>query len=497
MAVKHYADLNLTGHVLSDFLLTSSTALKAAGKLRYSGGKYYGYTTEETAFLTKLDEDSLSVLSASELTTARKLWGNSFNGSADVNGDITLGSGKKIYFGDTGRFIGVDADGNLYTDSGFYSTSFISARGKDDSGSSGGGADLEAVWNSLTGTVAPYATSVINVAHIPTLAQSKITGLESALSAINESISAINALIPTEASSTNQLADKAFVNSSISTATATFRGTVTSLADLKALTGDLNDYAFYSHDDAAGNTVYSRYKYDPTYTSTETGHWKFEYDLNNSSFTAAQWSAINSGITDTLVNKLNGIEAGAQANVLEIVMANGVDLEPDSNRAVDITFGTGASNGTVKFCGTDYSVKGLAALAYKSSLAFSELTGRPTTLSGYGITDGVNALAWGGEGNAVTAASVSGHTLTLTKGATFATTSDISGAVFVDTKTVTTGTSYSNSVTGTIVGVTTRYKDAECICEVTYSNANKRYTVTWGFTADSTYPMTINVFYKK
>ena len=47
---------------------------------------------------------------------------------------------------------------------------------------------------------------------------------------------------------------------------------------------------------------------------------------------------------------------------------------------------------------------------------FSEVGNRPSTLSGYGIADGVNAVSVTGSGNAVSAASVSGHTLTLTKG---------------------------------------------------------------------------------
>lgn len=44
---------------------------------------------------------------------------------------------------------------------------------------------------------------------------------------------------------------------------------------------------------------------------------------------------------------------------------------------------------------------------------------KATTLAGYGITDGVNNASVTGTGNAVTAASISGHTLTLTKGSTF------------------------------------------------------------------------------
>ena len=51
--------------------------------------------------------------------------------------------------------------------------------------------------------------------------------------------------------------------------------------------------------------------------------------------------------------------------------------------------------------------------------AFSEITGKPTTLAGYGATDGVNAVSVTGNGNAVTSASIDGHTLTLTKGSTF------------------------------------------------------------------------------
>ena len=44
---------------------------------------------------------------------------------------------------------------------------------------------------------------------------------------------------------------------------------------------------------------------------------------------------------------------------------------------------------------------------------------KATTLAGYGITDGVNDAKVTGSGNAVTSASVSGHMLTLAKGATF------------------------------------------------------------------------------
>ena len=119
--------------------------------------------------------------------------------------------------------------------------------------------------------------------------------------ALQGEIDTINGKIPTAATSSNQLADKAFVNSSIATNTATFRGTYNSVEALQNVTADANDYAFVVAVDSAGNTVYNRYKY-----VDDTG-WVFEYALNNSSFTSDQWAAINSGITAALTAKLDGL----------------------------------------------------------------------------------------------------------------------------------------------------------------------------------------------
>lgn len=103
---------------------------------------------------------------------------------------------------------------------------------------------------------------------------------------------AVAQLIPPQASAENQLADKDFVNSSISTATAEFIGTFNSLAELQSTTKnyDNNDYSFVIEKDSNGNTQYSRYKWNGS-------SWIFEYVLNNSSFTSEQWKAINSNVT--------------------------------------------------------------------------------------------------------------------------------------------------------------------------------------------------------
>ena len=110
-------------------------------------------------------------------------------------------------------------------------------------------------------------------------------------------ISAVEELIPAQATSSNNLADKEFVNSSISTNTANFKGTYNTLAELEATTADNNDYGFIITTDASGNTVYNRYKYDGT-------SWSYEYSLNNSSFTTAQWNAINSNATAAIISDL-------------------------------------------------------------------------------------------------------------------------------------------------------------------------------------------------
>lgn len=169
------------------------------------------------------------------------------------------------------------------------------------------GISLAAVWASLSKTVPDtYANELISEDHIPTLPQSKVTGLPDALSSLRAGYTGISALIPQAATADNQLADKEFVNSSIATATATFRGTFATLAALEATPADRNDYAFWQHKDEDGNTCYDKYTYDGS-------AWKFEYRLNNSSFTAAQWGAINSGITGALVTRLSGISDWALA----------------------------------------------------------------------------------------------------------------------------------------------------------------------------------------
>lgn len=145
-----------------------------------------------------------------------------------------------------------------------------------------------------------------------------------------DDIDAIEAKIPAAASSQNQLADKTFVNQSIATATATYRGAYNLVSDLSlttaateqqiaaALAGEIatadnNDYCFVQVpvDDATPTVIarVDRYKFDGT-------AWSYEFSLNNSGFTQAQWDALNSGITSGLVTKLSALPTEAELSAL-------------------------------------------------------------------------------------------------------------------------------------------------------------------------------------
>ena len=164
------------------------------------------------------------------------------------------------------------------------------------------------------------------------------TTRENADAALQQAIEAILLLIPSAATALNQLADKAFVNSSIATASATFRGTFNSVTDLhlstsatheqigtvlaaSIATADNNDYCFVQIPTSMHRPTEiartERYKFNGE-------AWAFEYTLNNSGYTTAQWNAINSGITEELVAKLSALPTNADLNEALGVLTDGI-----------------------------------------------------------------------------------------------------------------------------------------------------------------------------
>lgn len=184
--------------------------------------------------------------------------------------------------------------------------------------------------------------------------------------------------------------------------------------------------------------------------------------------------------TDTLLAKLNGIEAGANRYVLptassavlggvrigaNITISNGVIsthapyVHPTATaRNIEAAAGRVLSAIEVNSLGhvTSVSYKALAAADipqipkskisdFPTTWAWSDITDTPTTLAGYGITDGFNIVQVKGDGNAVSNASWQGHTLTLTRNTTFV---DISSEQTISGKKIFSGDAVFGSGSG-------------------------------------------------
>ena len=194
------------------------------------------------------------------------------------------------------------------------------------------------------------------------------------------SITDINDLIPAEATTDNQLADKAFVNSSIGTNTANYISYVDPVtgedvgpfpdkATLEAYSGSItnNDYAFVIITED-GNTYFDRYK---ARVNGSTVTWAFEYRLNNSSFTSTQWAAINSGITDTLVGKITTTETNL-AN--EVTRATEAEASYASQASLALASEVSRATGVESSLNTAISTETSRATASEASLS-SDISG--------------------------------------------------------------------------------------------------------------------------
>lgn len=150
-------------------------------------------------------------------------------------------------------------------------------------------------------------------------------------------ISAIEKKIPTQASETNQLADKDFVNSTINSSAAFFRGAY----DTKALLDQWqtanpgvatnNDYAYVSADETHDGEAW-RYIY---VDDGVTVGWQAQFRVNETPFTEAQLKAINSGITSDLTAKITANETAiseeaARAQAAESDLSDTLDTTRDA-----------------------------------------------------------------------------------------------------------------------------------------------------------------------
>lgn len=288
-----------------------------------------------------------SAKSAIKLTNARKLWGNSFDGTADISGSIVVPSGKYITIGNikleydaTNKALKItntstNEVANLYTSGG------VSAYGvgTTSSGSTGGG--------GLNGTVKSYndAKSLTSESLSEVASAYSVAAL---YSSINDAIGRINTLEG---------------------------GSATSIE----VTG-------------SGNAV----------TGVSKSGTKLTFTKGATFLTSHQDISGKSDKTHTHSVKING--------VTKTIAATG-------GTAVDLGTYLTSHQSLAAYLKSADAEKTYSKLGHTH--AFSEIKGKPTTLAGYGVTDGVNAVSVTGNGNAVTSASIDGHTLTLTKGSTF------------------------------------------------------------------------------
>lgn len=314
-----------------------------------------------------------SAKSAIKLTNARKLWGNSFDGTADISGSIVVPSGKYISIGNikmeydaTNKALKItntttNEVANLYTSGG------VSAYGvgTTSSGSTGGG--------GLNGTVKSYndAKSLTSESLSEVASAYSVAAL---YSSINDAIGRINTLEG---------------------------GSATSIE----VTG-------------SGNAV----------TGVSKSGTKLTFTKGATFLTSHQDISGKSDKTHTHSVKING--------VTKTIAATG-------GTAVDLGTYLTSHQSLAAYLKSADAEKTYSKLGHTH--AFSEITGKPTTLAGYGVTDGVNAVSVTGSGNAVTSVSKSGTKITFTKGSTFSLNGHTHDFITVGENQTITATQYTES----------------------------------------------------
>ena len=193
----------------------------------------------------------------------------------------------------------------------------------------------------------------------------------------------INDSSTTDYPSSKAVAD--FVNSSVATATARFLGSFT-LTDLGLSYGATNAQiatALDNHTWPSGTTPTNNdYVYveiqNPQTTAIDDevrrfkfngSAWAYEYTLNNSSFTAAEKAAIDSGITSTLVTTYSG---HVSDSTIHVTSSDKSTWNAKQDAISDLaTIRSGASAGATAVQSSD-----LATVAFTGT--YADLTGKPT-----------------------------------------------------------------------------------------------------------------------
>ena len=181
----------------------------------------------------------------------------------------------------------------------------------------------ESINNSISPIQNSINTEITNRINGDNSLQENIDNLQTYMDELQIMLDNLKLLVPTQASESNQLADKNFVNSSIQTNTANFRGNWNTWEEVPtdpslypsdyagSKTPTENDYMVVQDASSYGQAYKGtwRFKYSGNWAEVGKNGWYHEYQVNETPLTTEQLATLNSGLTATNVIKSDGANA--------------------------------------------------------------------------------------------------------------------------------------------------------------------------------------------